>query len=146
MKKEYKIFILIEKILNTLNNSRLEYIKAADKSPYPEYKRFLNKTATTRNRLCQDLMVVFRLYYNAPENLVLNRIDHKKIVTTPNKSLKKNHSDVIIDIDLKLIKLYKEIIEKNDFSEILNNHLGHIVDSIKTNKNLIKDRELVFYH
>ena len=70
MKKEYKIFILIEKILNTLNNSRLEYIKAADKSPYPEYKRFLNKTATTRNRLCQDLMVVFRLYYNAPENLV----------------------------------------------------------------------------
>ena len=77
MKKEYKIFILIEKILNTLNNSRLEYIKAADKSPYPEYKRFLNKTATTRNRLCQDLMVVFRLYYNAPENLVLSRIDHK---------------------------------------------------------------------
>ena len=73
MKKEYNIFILIEKILNTLNNSRLEYIKAADKSPYPEYKRFLNKTATTRNRLCQDLMVVFRLYYNAPENLVLNR-------------------------------------------------------------------------
>ena len=146
MKKEFKIFILLEKILNALNNSRLEYIKAADKSPYPEYKRFLNKTATTRNRFYQDLIVVFRLYYNAPENLVLSRIDYKKIVTTPNKSLKKNHSDIIIDLDLKLIKLYKEIIEKYDISKILNNHLSHIVDSLKTNRNLIKDRELVFYH
>ena len=28
MKKEFKVFILLEKILNALNNSRLEYIKA----------------------------------------------------------------------------------------------------------------------
>ena len=40
--------------------------------------------------------------------------NENEALKTVNKSLKKNHSDVIIDLDLKLIKLYKEIIEKND--------------------------------
>ena len=146
MKKEFKVFILLEKILNALNNSRLEYIKAADKSPYPEYKRFLNKTATTRNRFYQDLMAVYRIYYSSSENLVLNKIDYKKIAANPNQNLKANPSVIIINLDLKLVELYDEIIEKYEVSEILSDHLDQIHDCIKINKNKIKDKELVFHH
>ena len=146
MKKEFKVFILLEKILNALNNSRLEYIKAADKIPYPEYKRFLNKTATTRNRFYQDLMAVYRIYYSSSENLVLNKIDYKKIVANPNKNLKTNPSVIIINLDLKLVELYEEIIEKYEVSEILSDHLDQVLACIKINKNKIKDKELVFHH
>ena len=146
MKKEFKIFILLEKILNALNNSRLEYLKAADKSPYPEYKRFLNKTATTRNKFYQDLMAVLRSYYGKSENPVLNKIDYIKIVTNPYKNLKTDHLEIILNLDLKLVELYEEITKKHQVSGILNEHLDQILDCVKVNKNKILDKEVVFYH
>ena len=146
MKKEFKIFILLEKILNALNNSRLEYLKAADKSPYPEYKRFLNKTATTRNKFYQDLMAVLRSHYGKSENPVLNKIDYIKIVTNPYKNLKTDHLEIILNLDLKLVELYEEITKNHEVSGILNEQLDQILDCVKINKNKILDKQVVFYH
>ena len=145
MRKEYQINILLEKILNTLNNSRLEYLKAADKSPYPEYKRFLNKTSTNRNRFCQDIMALLRLYNFETENIMIKKINLERIITSPFNKLKKDPSELIINIDNKLVELYKEIIDKSNISEVLNEHFVQILDSINTNKNHLKDKTLVFH-
>ena len=145
MKREYEIIILLEKILNTLNNSRLEYLKAADRIPVPKYKRFLNKTSTIRNKFCQEIMVLLRVYNAEPDNLFINKINFEKTFTSPYRNLKTNCSELIINLDDELTKLYEEIIALYPDSETLEEHYRKILDSMKTNMNLIKDHRLVFH-
>ena len=145
MKREYEIIILLEKILNTLNNSRLEYLKAADRIPVPKYKRFLNKTSTIRNKFCQEIIVLLRVYNAEPDNLFINKINFEKTFTSPYRNLKTNSSELIINLDNELTKLYEEIITLCPDSETLEEHYRKILDSMKTNMNLIKDHRLVFH-
>ncbi len=76
---------------------------------------------------------------------MIKRINLEKIITSPFNKLKKDPSELILNIDNKLVELYKEIIDKSNVSEVLNEHFVQILDSIKTNRDHLKDKTLAFH-
>lgn len=98
----------LEKILNLLKNSKLEYLKASEAANLPDDKRFFNQQSTLRNRFFQDITSLLRRRNVEVENLQIHRLNFEQMATYTLIKNNISHIQRAIDCDGKLLELYDE--------------------------------------
>ena len=98
----------LEKILNLLKNSKLEYLKASEAANLTDDKRFFNQQSTLRNRFFQDITSLLRRRNVEVENLQIHRLNFEQMVTSTLIKNNISHVQRAMDCDGKLLELYDE--------------------------------------
>ena len=98
----------LEKILNLLKNSKLEYLKASEAANLTDDKRFFNQQSTLRNRFFQDITSLLRRRNVEVENLQIHRLNFERMATSTLIKNNISHIQRAMDCDGKLLELYDE--------------------------------------
>ncbi len=120
----------LKKILNLLNNSKLEYLKASDESKYSKDKRYLNLQSTLRNRYFQDVTKLLRSLNVEVENLVIHRLNFEQIVISSFNKSNHTHLYKCIEYDQKLLALYDEALTIDPNASFLKNQKEKVSESV----------------
>ena len=130
MSSKTQFIAKLEKILNFLKNSKLEYLKASDRFNLPQNKRFFNLQSTLRNRFFQDIASLLRSMNVEMDNLVINKLNFEQIVTSSNTKINQSHLEKCIELDKQLVRLYEEALEIDPNHDVLihqNEKIAHVI-------------------
>ena len=138
MSSKTQFIAKLEKILNFLKNSKLEYLKASDRFNLPQNKRFFNMQSTLRNRFFQDIASLLRSM-NTKWTILLLMIKFWQIVTSSNTKINQGHLEKCIELDKQLVKLYEEALEIDPNQAVLINQNEKIAQVIQENIHFLEN-------
>ena len=143
MSSKTQFIAKLEKILNFLKNSKLEYLKASDRFNLPQNKRFFNMQSTLRNRFFQDISSLLRSMNVEIDNLVINRLNFEQITSSINTKTTKSHLQKCIEFDKKLVQLYGEALEIESENKVLKLQNEKITKTIQEDIYLLENAEYI---
>ena len=126
MSKRNRHIALMEKLLISLKNTKLGYLKAADHANVSQDKRFFNQQAVYRNRFFQEILAELQQLGMHYDDLVISQFKFDQLLISSIETLKSTAVEKCLEADRILLKIYHSLYEEGYENEKFMHHISSL--------------------